>query len=60
MAVAIAIWAGLDAVFALLAEDATLLGIILRFIRYALIGIWVAALAPWTFIRLGWAKAEKG
>ncbi len=56
MAVAVGIWAGLDAAFALLADDATLLGIILRFIRYALIGIWVAALAPRAFIRLGWAK----
>jgi membrane-associated phospholipid phosphatase len=59
MAVAIAIWAGLDAVFAMLAEDATLLGVILRFIRYALIGIWVAVLAPRTFIRLGWARSAR-
>jgi membrane-associated phospholipid phosphatase len=52
---AVALWAGLDAVFAAIAADATLLGIVLRFIRYSLVGFWVAALAPRIFIRLGWA-----
>ncbi|HUF38536.1 MAG TPA: phosphatase PAP2 family protein [Anaerolineales bacterium] len=59
MVVAVAIWAGLDAVFAAIAEDATLLGIVLRFIRYGLIGFWVGGLAPRVFIRLGWAKGEE-
>lgn len=29
-----------------------------RFVRYALIGLWAAAGAPWVFLRLGWAKRE--
>ena len=28
----------------------------LRYFRYALIGLWISALAPLLFIRLGWAK----
>ena len=58
MAIAIGIWAGLDAVFAAIADDATLLGIVLRFVRYSLIGFWVGGLAPRTFIRLGWAGGK--
>lgn len=30
-----------------------------RFIRYALVGLWAAAGAPWTFLRLGWAQRER-
>jgi len=57
---ALVIWAGLDAVFALIADDATLLGIVLRFVRYTLIGIWVGGVAPRVFIRLGWANGRMG
>lgn len=42
---------GLDAVFSLLADDLTPFGYILRYIRYATIGFWMAALAPVLFIR---------
>ncbi len=29
------------------------------FVRYAIIGLWVGAAAPWLFIRLRWAEREK-
>ncbi|KAF0110961.1 MAG: PAP2 superfamily protein [Chloroflexi bacterium] len=34
-------------------EDPLLLGIILRFTRYGMIGLWVSALAPALFVKLG-------
>ncbi|GAB4580339.1 MAG: phosphatase PAP2 family protein [Anaerolineales bacterium] len=43
---------GLDAVFSLIAEDLSLLGYVLRFVRYGTIGFWMSALAPLLFIRL--------
>jgi len=46
-------YAGLDVLFGLLAPDAdALLPYLLRFIRYTLVGAWVSAGAPWTFVRL--------
>jgi len=49
---------GLDAVFDLIAVDESLLGYILRYIRYGTIGFWMAALAPLVFIRLKLAHAR--
>jgi membrane-associated phospholipid phosphatase len=46
----LAVYLGLKAVFP--ADDA-LLGSGLRFLRYALLGLWVSAGAPWAFGRLG-------
>ena len=46
-------YAGLDVLFGLITPDAdALLPYLLRFIRYTLVGAWVSAGAPWTFVRL--------
>ncbi|MCZ7551570.1 MAG: hypothetical protein B6D39_04900 [Anaerolineae bacterium UTCFX2] len=50
------LWAGLDAVFP---EGANLLAYAFRYLRYALIGLWIAYLAPQVFIRLRLAKPLK-
>ena len=47
---------GLKAVFP---EGETLLPLALRYLRYALIGAWVAGAAPWLFIRLRLAKGAQ-
>lgn len=52
MAVVLLIWAGLRA---LLPDDASLLAQGLRFARYALIGLWIAAGAPALFRKIGLA-----
>ena len=31
---------------------------LLRFLRYALLGAWVAAGAPWLFLKMGLAESE--
>jgi membrane-associated phospholipid phosphatase len=51
----LAFYAGLDAIFP---EGETLVAAIFRFIRYTLVGLWVAFLAPEVFIRL--RLAERG
>jgi hypothetical protein len=43
---------------ALLPDEPVGLGLALRFARYALIGFWVAGLAPWLFLKLD--LAERG
>lgn len=50
------LWQGLGAI---LPRDPNLLGYSLRFARYSLVGLWVAALAPMTFVRLGLAEAKE-
>ncbi len=54
----IIIWRGLGIVFGLVAPGESLVGYSLRYIRYALIGAWVATLAPILFIRLGLAERK--
>ncbi len=46
------IWYGLDLIFP---GGELLLPLILRYLRYALVGLWISALAPLLFIRLGLA-----
>lgn len=46
------LWYGLGQVFP---RNADAISFILRFIRYALVGLWVSAGAPWLFIRLNLA-----
>jgi membrane-associated phospholipid phosphatase len=53
-----AIYLGLDLLFGLLAEDASVLGYILRYIRYASIGLWAGFGAPWMFLKTGLAKRQ--
>lgn len=48
-------WLGLDLVFP--TEPLTIAGP-LRFIRYALTVFWALFLAPWLFLKLGWAEPE--
>lgn len=45
------LWQGLDLLFAALAPEASTVGYALRYIRYALIGLWIFGLAPLFFIR---------
>lgn len=54
------LWRGLDVIFALLAAEESMLGYILRYLRYTAVGFWVAATAPMLFIRLGIAKPASG
>jgi hypothetical protein len=54
----VAIWRGLALLFALATPDPeAMLWLVmpLRFVRYALLGLWVAYYAPWLFVRLGLA-----
>lgn len=53
-----ALYIGLDVLFALLAPDATLLGYILRFIRYTSVSFWAMFVAPWIFIKIGLAEGQ--
>lgn len=53
----VVLWYGLGQVFP---HTETVVGFTLRYVRYALLGSWVSALAPWLFIRLRLAsKFEK-
>jgi len=49
------IWSGLGAVFP---RGDELLPYILRYVRYTLLGLWIAALAPMLFIRFGLANKK--
>lgn len=50
------LWQGLDKLFALLAAEESLLGYLLRYLRYSAVGIWVGVLAPMLFLRFQLAK----
>jgi len=50
------LWQGLDVLFGLLSPEESLLGYTLRYVRYGLIGVWISALGPIVFIRLGLAE----
>ncbi|MBU1661651.1 MAG: phosphatase PAP2 family protein [Chloroflexi bacterium] len=50
------IWAGLDAVFP---EGPSLMAYSLRFLRYALVGIWVSMAGPLLFFKIGLAQPSK-
>jgi len=50
---------GLDALFALLAVDESVLGYLLRYIRYTLATLWALFGAPWVFVRLGWSTLKR-
>jgi hypothetical protein len=53
------LWRGLGLVFDLLAPDETLPAHLLRYLRYSLVGLWISALAPLLFIRLGLLSARE-
>jgi hypothetical protein len=48
----IALWYGLGAV---LPRGEEWLPLLLRFLRYSLVGLWVTGAAPWVFVRLNLA-----
>lgn len=50
------IYIGLDLLFALIAADETTIGYILRYLRYAIVALWVTFGAPWFFLRLKLAE----
>ena len=56
MAGVLAFYLGLDLAFAMLAADETLLGYLLRYIRYGTATLWLTFLAPWIFLKLKLAK----
>ncbi len=58
MAGALALWLGLDIIFATIAADETLVGQVLRFARYTAVGFWVGGLAPLLFVKLGLASGK--
>ncbi|NJN84888.1 MAG: hypothetical protein HC802_23095, partial [Caldilineaceae bacterium] len=43
--------------FALLAPDESLLGFVLRYLRYATVSAWIGGIAPLLFVRFGLANA---
>jgi membrane-associated phospholipid phosphatase len=47
---------GLDALFSLVASDETILGYILRYIRYGTTTFWAMFGAPWVFLKLNLAE----
>jgi membrane-associated phospholipid phosphatase len=47
---------GLDILFSLLAEDLSALGLVLRYVRYAISSLWLTFLAPWLFLKIRLAQ----
>jgi len=58
MIILLAIWQGLDILFATLAVDESQLGFTLRYIRYAATTLWATYWAPKFFARYGMGKQE--
>lgn len=56
LAGAVFFWQGLGAI---LPREQDLLSYTLRFLRYGLLGFWIAGWAPRLFVRFGWAKASE-
>jgi membrane-associated phospholipid phosphatase len=52
----IIIWAGLGSLFP---ESETPVAYVLRYLRYALVGVWISALAPLIFIKSGLAEKKR-
>lgn len=50
---------GLDKAFSAIAADETVLGYVLRYIRYGTVGLWVTFIAPWIFLKLKLAAPVK-
>ena len=54
------IYEGLDVAFAALAADETVLGYLLRYLRYSLATLWVTFGAPWVFLKTRLAEPDAG
>ena len=52
------IYVGLDMIFGLIAPDETILGYVLRYIRYATATLWMTWAAPFVFLKMKLAEAE--
>ena len=52
------IYEGLDVAFSAITADETILGYVLRYIRYMLLTIWVTFGAPWVFLKTRLAEPE--
>lgn len=50
---------GLDVVFGLLATDESVLGLVLRYIRYGSVTLWAMFCAPWVFLKLHLAERQE-
>lgn len=48
----LAIYLGLDLLFAMIAADETAFGLVLRYIRYGAVTFWVMFGAPWVFLKV--------
>ncbi len=51
------VWMGLDMLFP---DGEDILSFALRYLRYALTGLWVGGLAPWVFLKLRLAEKDRG
>ena len=56
MAGVLAFYLGLDLAFAMVAADESLLGYVLRYLRYGTATLWITFVAPWVFLKLKLAK----
>lgn len=54
----LALYFGLDIAFAALAADESVLGYVLRYVRYGTATLWATFLAPWVFLKAGLAERE--
>lgn len=52
----LALYLGLKAIFP---EGEYFLAYVLRYVRYALIGFWMAGIGPWLFVKMGLAEARE-
>jgi membrane-associated phospholipid phosphatase len=52
------IYSGLAILFSLVAAGNTVMGYILRYLRYTVVTLWLTFLAPWLFLRIGLAERE--
>jgi hypothetical protein len=53
------LYLGLDILFAAIAADESVVGLLLRYIRYAAVSLWGIFCAPWLFLRLKLAEREQ-
>jgi membrane-associated phospholipid phosphatase len=54
------IFLGLDVVFGMIAADETILGMVLRYVRYGAVSLWGIFGAPWVFLKFKLATPVEG
>ena len=50
------IYSGLDMLFSMIAADETILGYLLRYLRYTIVTFWMTCAAPWLFLKIRLAQ----